>query len=277
MWLEFRRVLFRSGYMEEMDTERIEFYIYPIIMILQFCLIWRACNLTTRCIYEDELNGTIYYICNQVFSRAELAVAKFIWMVLRFGIVYGLNVMIVSIAMVLGSGEDMAEYVLLLPKGIIVGTFFIVITLLFCMIRKKNHYYEYDIRIQLLLLVPIIASNLYKIVNVFCWVGNYIGVGDKLFNSFDEIILLKYLSPLSWLNPYLGYSNEKQITYFFILATISILCCLAYVHLYKKRNFNYFLSNWLILWNNNVKITILRRLLYGYSLNICWWYRTENE
>ncbi len=197
------------------ETGKAAFYIQWMLVPLHIWMAWRICVLTVRSVWTEEEQGSIYYLCNQWYSRQEMAIAKYLWNVVSFIVNY--SILFALCAVLAGNGWGRGRLAVFFLKGAFIMVMLLSLSYCYAVIsERKSRCYLIDI----LLFGTLAAGNLYKFRDLIILLlqrsnRNYAGI----YRFTGWLAGLKWLSPLSWLNPFTEPGVKSMV--------IQIIICLA--------------------------------------------------
>ena len=218
-----------------------------VIMICNFVIVWNACQNTVYIMNADEENGTIFYMCNQMYAKRDFARAKYVYSVMHFALTYGIwYVGMIVFAMVsniavekplLTGVVDMFGDMLM---GVLVGILFVSLTFLYVVWTEIREDESYSFYIGAILVGTVVLANFSKVVDIIVWIMDNRGVGVAgLEAAAGKLEMFKVISPLSWINPFVKMTAVSVITYVAVVVVMSVASYVIGVKRYEKRNLIY--------------------------------------
>lgn len=224
------------------ETGNILFYFLFTELFLQAWLAWKACAKIAYMIRGDELSGRVYNVCNQLFSRKQLAICYYLC-----GIIYTLTIYLVWNGILLlfalvGSfnQEQRIASLLTVSRVSLKGTFVLILLIsvsFMCstVLKRRN---EGRPIANLLVFGTLLLGNGFKLVDLMIVTAGYLEKDTGSLQAISAAMRnLSWLSPLSWMNP---FSQAKWN----ISAVQMIICILGsglsfYIglYLYRRRSF----------------------------------------
>lgn len=98
-----REVYAFLGFGEQIETGNLAFYMLFGMMFMNVWMIWKNCKRMIEIVYRDENNGSIYSLCNQLYSRSQLGISKYLWSIISSLIAYFIFCLEVLILIWIGS------------------------------------------------------------------------------------------------------------------------------------------------------------------------------
>lgn len=226
-----------SGYTSWNGMGNMAYYLLFAMMFFNVSVIWNACIRTLHIVYMDEENQSIYFMCNQIYSRKKLAISKYLWaqisvlgsyLILSFGL-WG--------AIFLGNTiwkqeTDWRMLVLQTGRVMLVIVMMVSMTFLYAVWTRSVGYTKYGY-VSLIVIGTFLIGNLYKCRDILFWAltkagGSVEGIrGLTLW--MDQC---GWISPLSWLNPVKKFSMKLAM----VCMVISIAAFLLGLLGYQRRN-----------------------------------------
>lgn len=232
---------------ERMNVSFLFFLFFAMLSINYF---WarRKCRQAIQALWWDERNGSIHEWINQFMSRKQLALFKYIWLVVTFCLQYLIwhSVMMLTISIGSVNTEQRQIGLAAMLKSFSFGGLVILMLMsasyLYAMKKSPADYAELRWTNRLTL-GTLILGNLYKIRDLGSWLGTYFGENTTLTIPVDEITGalswmegLRWLSPLSWMNPYLTANGGVPVVRVLICIGLTVLFAFLGQLLYKNRN-----------------------------------------
>lgn len=226
-----------SGYTSWNGMGNMAYYLLFAMMFLNVLVIWSACVRTLRIIYMDEENQSVYFMCNQMYSRQKLAVSKYLWaqisamlqyLILSFGlwgaIFWGNTVW--------KQETDWKLLVLQTGRVMLVMAMMISLTFLYAVWTRSVGYTKYGY-VSLIVLGTFFIGNLYKFRNILFWLLGRAGTSTEGIRGLTLWMdKCGWISPLSWINP----EKEFSMKLVMVCIAISITAFLLGLLGYKRRN-----------------------------------------
>ena len=211
-----------------------------MLLPLNVWIAWEACNLAMKAIWREEEQGNIYLLCNQLYTRYQIGIAKYTWVILSFIAKYTiLCITYTCLAMVAcKSGHRMTElklFLALFGKGIFVNAMLISLALCHAMLhgRKKWSFWA-----DAVILGSLVIGNLYKIRDLLEHSMKQSGKDmTALVNVLTLSRSLKWISPLSWLNPFTQYQSGVLAAQIIVSLVLSISAAAVGIVGYRIRKF----------------------------------------
>lgn len=226
-----------SGYTSWNGMGNMAYYLLFAMMFLNVSVIWSACVRTLRIIYTDEENQSVYFMCNQMYSRQKLAVSKYLWaqisamlsyLILSFGLcgaIFWGNTM-------WKQETDWGLLVLQTGRVMLVMAMMISLTFLYAVWTRSVGYTKYGY-VTLIVFGTFFIGNLYKCRDILFWVLGRTGTSTEGIRGFTLWMdKCGWISPLSWLNPVKEFSLQLAV----ICIVISIIAFLLGLLGYKRKN-----------------------------------------
>ena len=218
---------------------KVYLMIANVIIAIIFC--YRVCDVVER----DEYDGSIFYLCNQLYSRKEMILGKYFGTVIEYIIQYILMMIMVSAAeydvddKTIELNRLVADNVGLLFGGICIGILYISISYAFCVYDNKKNELELTLFTVLITLGLLVVGNIRRIIMAISYfISIYkpdAAVADKLKN-LGKLKILRNISPLSHLNPNNHYSTGMWIKVCVISVLLSGVFVLLMLFLYRRRH-----------------------------------------
>lgn len=235
------------GLSPEATSGNITFYLLFPTIFLFFYLLYHACTRTVRTVYSAEADGSIYLICNQLFTRKQLARTKLLWSFISFWSIYILWNLSLILMVCIGAFNKIQRIqgihtiLRLMTGGIFVSGMFISFFFLQAVYQRRRNTDLLSAKITLILCTTLLLGNLYKIRNLILWfLGMFDLHNDRLIHirqNTEWLDNLYWLSPLSWINPYRLPENDVFFRQLAISAVILSITALLSIKGYQKRNF----------------------------------------
>lgn len=222
------------------------FYIKIIIMFSNAYIIWNMCNDVFYDLARDEKNGSLFFMCNQLYKRKQIIISKYIASAVSFVMSYVLwfdGMMLMGFAAGMksgGIGEHIKQMLPMLYGGIITGFIFLSFTYVYAIYKRRKDENQASVFVNCIIFGTLTAGNLYKVRDVLFWMMDYFkkphpGLSAKL--AFLDG--LKWVSPLSWMNPFSVHDRKEWLVMTSAALVISCLSVAAAVLLYEKRTLDY--------------------------------------
>ncbi len=193
------------GITPDVAAGKASFYVQWLLMPLHVWIGWRGCDRMIRSVWDEEERGSVFYLCNQWYSRQQIIIAKYLWNVVEFIISY--IILFAVCAVLTGRGWGMGHLIGLFLKGILVMVMLLTLSGCYAVFseRKKKTFWT-----EGLIFGTLAAGNLYKLRDLMVFLlqranRDYVGI-YRLTGWLDG---LKWLSPLSWLNPFVSFGVGK--------------------------------------------------------------------
>ncbi len=177
------------------------FYMKWALMPLQVFITWWVCDRTVRSVWLEEEQGGIYVLCNQWYSRQQIALAKYLWNVIQFILSYCM--LFVLCAVLAGNSWGIGALIGLFLKGILVIMMFLSVSYCYAVVSERKSSIRWA---DFLVFGTLAIGNLYKagdLITLLLQRSNRDYAG--FYRMTHWLYGLKWISPLSWLNPYAEY------------------------------------------------------------------------
>lgn len=231
------------GIKRRVSADNVTFYLAIAYSIEVLVITWRSCMHVIDVFLEDELNGNMFFICDQMYSRKLIYAAKCIWSVFSAVCAYVFMGITMMICIIADSGKQ-AQCISLqdiFPRyglGIVVTVMFICLMILYVVYSSAASESTAVLLAQLVMFLSLCMGNLYKFVNalkvLLSSMGKNVDIIDRLIAGLKE---LYWLSPLSWCNINPGKPRGSvliQLGLCFVVICITLEFGLSG---YKKRKF----------------------------------------
>lgn len=228
------------------ETDSVLFYLFFPVIFLNVWMAWRGCKRAVMTVHTDEKNGNIFGMCNQMYSRRQLWMIKFVWPLVSFLCIYMVWCLLLCLLVIVGglAQEQKAQGLRmvkgLLALGILVHGMLICLTFLYTVYKDKKRDVQILNGVSWLLFGTLALANIYKMRNLL-----YLLL-DKLENKAALTTLkgvlgwlekLYWLSPLSWLNPYTLQQGGNFALQAVVCAVIAAAAAFLSMLCYRRRNF----------------------------------------
>lgn len=222
------------------------FYIKVIIMFSNLYIMWNLCSGVFYDVDRDERNGSIFFMCNQLFTRKAIILSKYIASAVSFIATYVLwfaGMMLLGVAAGMKSRNIAGHIKEMLPVmygGIITGILLLSFTYIYAVYKAQKSEFRVSVFVNFTIFGTLIAGSLYKIRDIVFWILDYFkrphpGLSEKL----EFLSSLKWLSPLSWINPFAVHDVDEWLAVTLAALIISCASVAAAVFLYEKRTLDY--------------------------------------
>ena len=222
------------------------FYIKVIIMFSNIYIMRNVCKGVFSDVDRDEKNGSIFFMCNQLFSRKAIIISKYIASAASFVTTYILwfaGMMLMGVAAGMKTRNIAGNIKEMLPMmcgGIIIGILLLSFTYIYAVYKRKKSEYRASVFVNFIIFGTLIAGGLYKLKNVVLWIMDYLKKPHPgLFENFEFLDGFRWFSPLSWANPFVVHNMKEWIALTlaaFIISCVSVVCA---IFLYEKRTLDY--------------------------------------
>lgn len=188
-----------------------------IMMFLNVWIAWSACMRMLRGVYMDEDNGTIYSLCNQMYSRSQLGLSKLLWGTLSFLSAY--LILSLELMVLIGIGNqkaaietDFAAIATQQMNVMLVVVMLMSLTFLYAACtRYIPDYTKYGFVICLVFGTWILG-NIYKLRDLVFWIMQQLEISvGELHDKLLWLNVLRQYSPLSWINPYMQFEGNLPV------------------------------------------------------------------
>lgn len=233
-----REIYVFSGFSEPVECGNFRIYLCMLVLVLQVSMVWKACKRMVQSVPGNERDGSIYSLCGQWYSRRQLVVSKYIWILGSAAAGYVLTwVSIIVMARTGTVGEAAVaqtthSMLCQMGCGLIVLCFMMSMTFLYTVYSRKAQFHTASgISIGLL-----VAGNLYKIRDLIFWILGEQGISTlKVGKMLSWMDGLYRISPLSWLNPYAEFKPGSMLLYLCICAGLSIVAVALGIWRYDRK------------------------------------------
>ena len=219
-----------AGIRQETQTGSVNFYLLATAALMGVGYLMQSMRRCAESVYEDERSGMELVMLNQWFSRSDLSIGRFVYQVGCFLAGSLLWFLEIALLIVVGSITAMQRSSWLLSlvnmelRYAAVGILLLAVIYFFACAPREGLQIAVGDTIALVLGGTLLLGNLYKLRDVILWglktMGNEGTTISKLFGWLDG---LYWVSPLSWLNPFM----EKGVA---VTAIICVVCLiLAFV------------------------------------------------
>ena len=211
-----------------------------ILMPLHVWIAWEACNRAMKTIWREEEGGHIYMLCNQWYTRYQIGIAKYTWIIMSFVIKYAIMFAVyICLALVAcKSGQRMTEvklFIRLFGKGICVIAFLISLAASHAMLHKRK---ARSLWADIVVLGTLALGNLYKVKDLLELVMKQSGRDfTRLIRVLSWSGIFKGLAPLSWLNPFTVYTKGIIIAQVLFCLILSGAAAVVGIVGYRIRKF----------------------------------------
>ncbi len=191
------------------QTDNLIFYILYVLMLINIALIWISCSRVFKLIYDDEKSGRILSLCNQVYSKGELCIGKYLSALFTFYIqhiiIYLYAIMFIWLFSFNYQQQlsEVKKLLILMSISLIVITLYISATFVFSVVR--NSLVPSYIWLCLIIFLPIVLGYIFKIGIAF----------STLFNKFGTtaivivMITCIFISAGCFFCAYNSYKNRE--------------------------------------------------------------------
>lgn len=205
------------------------FYIQYVVMYLNVWMAWNACSRALYLLQASEQTGSICSMCNQWYSKKRIGWGKLLCALIVFWGQSTLWYGTVLAAAVVGSFNAeqrvsaVSAILLLWLRMLLVISILIILT--FCV----GVYCRYPMVkgmwcVNGFFVISLFAGNFYKVGNLFRWLEAYIQTGSSVsLGPQSEVWFGYWLSPLSWLNPFVDVTENMLFVQFCLCAILAIL------------------------------------------------------
>ena len=228
------------------NPESVRSWAEVLLLVGNIVIIVTACYRVCHVVERDEDDGTIFFYCNQLYTRREIILCKYIGSVVSYIIEYCTLIIVTTVTVcVADAGSvNVAEFigakVMLMFGGICIGILYISVLYVFCVYGGRKESLELNVMVFTLTYGLIIVGNLYKILRVVALLVERFS--EKTANMLKGLKFLKELrviSPLSHINP----SNNYGIITWLVVCGVSLALSAFFlkvtVYLYNRRNIEY--------------------------------------
>lgn len=194
-------------------TANCGFFLSYAAMIMLLWFAWKAGTNTIDVVYENELSGRLFRLCNQLFTKKQLAGMLYLKAVIQFYILYGLWSLSLLVILAIGASNGqqrlntLASGGRMLVVGAVVLVIYITLAFWYSAVTKSNHSEAFSYRI---VFVPWFLANVYKVFDVISWFLQSIALGEWAEPAASIAAVLRklyWISPISWCNPFTGAMN----------------------------------------------------------------------
>jgi hypothetical protein len=217
------------------------FFMKWILMPINVWIAWEACNRAMKTIWREEEGGQIYLLCNQWYTRYQIVIAKYSWIVLSFVLKYLVfAVVYICLALVTcKSGQRLAEWknlTGLFGKGILVMILLISLSGCHAMLRKRK---VWSVWADVVVLGTLAFCNLYKIRDLL---ELSMKQGGKDYTRLIRFLgwskWFRGLAPLSWLNPFTEFGKGAVTAQIIVAVALTLLSATLGIVGYRIRKFS---------------------------------------
>ncbi|MDE6636162.1 MAG: hypothetical protein K2K09_06100, partial [Lachnospiraceae bacterium] len=191
------------------DSYNYWFYIKIVIIFSNVYVMWNLCNGVFYDVGRDEKNGTVFFMCNQLYTRKTIILSKYIASTVSYVIMYILWFLGMMLAGVVSRMNmsiitgGIKEMLTMMYGGIIVGILFLSVMFIYAVYDRRKDEYRASVFAGSFVFGTLIAGNLYKLRDIAVWIM------DSLEKPYPELSSklgfldgFKWISPLSWINPF---------------------------------------------------------------------------
>lgn len=231
------------GIKRRVNADNVTFYLVAAYSIEVFVITWRSCVRVVDSFWTDEWNGSIFFICGQMYSRSMIYAAKLICAVagvISTYICMGITISI-CISNDMGKHTQSVNAADLWPRfglAVVVTIMLVSIMALYAARAHANMEAGGVWLAEVLLLGSLILGNIYKFVNAFNVLlsinGKDSGGIDRLTEGLKGLYMM---SPLSWCNVNPGKPVGSLMVQLVICTVIICITSFFGILGYRKRRF----------------------------------------
>lgn len=238
--------LYRLFGIANTDSYNYWFYIKIIIIFSNICVVWNLCSDVFYDVGRDEKNGSVFFMCNQLYTRKTIILSKYIVSAVSYVVMYILWFAGMMLAGVLSKPNmriitgGIKEMLTMMYGGIIVGILFLSVTFIYAVYDRRKDEYEASMFTGLFIFGTLITGNLYKLRDIAVWIM------DSLEKPYPELSSrlgfldgFKWISPLSWINPFEVHDVKMWLILTLAAAAVSGASVVVTLFLYEKRTLDY--------------------------------------
>ncbi len=181
-------------------------YLRWALMPLNVWVAWKTCRYSVQTFWSEEERGSIFLMCNQWYSREQIGIAKYTWSLVNFAANYTFLFIAVTALVLMGSGrgarrmDELGVVWGVYLKGIFVMVMLISVCCSYAMCCSGERGFA---RVEGILFGTLAAGNFYKLTDLLALWMERAGRNDiSLIRWLGWTRNLRFLSPLSWLNPF---------------------------------------------------------------------------
>lgn len=226
------------------QTDNILCYLFLPVVFLNVWIAWKGCMRAVYTVHMDERSGSIFGMCNQLYSRKQLGRMKYLWSVGSFlgnYVIWSLFlILLVAVGCVNQEQRIHGIKVIagMLVLGSVVHGLLISATFLYTVCRERKSAVQILTRVNWLIFGTLALGNLYKIRDiVYLLIDKLELKGEWFLQALRWLDGLYWLSPLSWLNPYALQWGGAFAIQWVICAIIFGIMVFACIPCYERRNF----------------------------------------
>jgi len=227
--------------------EHFSFFIFYAVLLLHIWFAYKKCTQAVKALRWDDRNGSIYLWINQLVSRRQFILLKYVGTLISFWAVYFCFHLVLFMTILIGANQ----YQFKISAGVIVKLFFLggfVITMLitiasfYAMIKESDDGGSDTSCAKYLIFATLLSGNIYKVRDLLIWVAELfherttIKLDSQGFaDAFSWLDGLYWLSPLSWLNPYALDSGRALSVQYFLCIFLTAVFGFFVIFIYQKR------------------------------------------
>lgn len=215
----------------------LEQYLMFVMMFLNIWVAWSACMRMLKSVYIEEEYDTISSLCNQMYSRRQIAISKLLWGIASF--LFGYLILTLELFVLLGIGNkkmamqsDIAVFGIQQLHVILVVVMFLALTFLYAVCTDCIAQYTKHGFVVTIIFGTWMVGSLYKLRDVIYWIMSrmHVSIG-ALPQKLLWLNELRKYAPLSWINPY----EQTDANVWLWCVGISVVSMVAAILVYEKR------------------------------------------
>lgn len=203
------------GLSSDVSTGNLCFFMKYALLPLHIALAFHFCWKAAERIRADERNGSIYSMCGQWYSRRQISVVKcvfpFIVMFFGYGTFTLYNILFIMLGDITWQQRlaDAGSFLVLWLRVVLVLGLLASVCIWRALCSKSADVFVMP---EWLLCGTLTLGNIYKVVDALLWILEYTGHdGTGLQKWPDMLHVLYWVSPLSWVNPFMDLSAAQII------------------------------------------------------------------
>lgn len=222
------------------------YLLFPVVFLNAWA-VWKNAVRAKLIIRREEHTKSIYLLCNQLYTRQQILLEKYIWSMagsLGIHLLWGISLLVLASLTSADPTQKAANTgtaLALLLIGCAVNLLVISVMFLYTVCKSTRKKAGYSSGADLLIFGTLALGNAYKLRDAFYLLMAKLKVeGDwlvKLKGILGWLEKLYWLSPLSWLNPYKAQMNKYAGIQIGICILLAAAFAVLTVYFYKKREF----------------------------------------
>ena len=193
----------------------------------------------------DEENGSIFYMCNQLYGKCDFARAKYLYSVAHYAVSYAVWYLFMMIFVVIsniggkaGLFVGVADMTKDMVMGLAVGIMYVSIIFLYVSWSEMREESNYSLFTGMIVAGPVELANLYKVADIIMWTVIKIGREVSFLKEVTKNLeLFRKISPLSWMKPFESRSLTEYVIYIFVAVFVAVVAYFTGVKRYGNKTF----------------------------------------